>query len=281
MIEEHRVFHFREYEIIEKLTIRAPFRYIRPFQESACFLYMREGEAVLYASDKTLRFTNHEGVLLRCGTYFGDLIGKVNAESCVVYAIHLFPELLREIYANEIPPFIREKSAAALSVIRVPSSEIVDRFIESLDFYFENPAIVSDYLLQLKMKELLLLLLQTENAANVKDLVSGLYSVRTVTIREIVETHIFSNLTVEELAELCYMSLSSFKREFQAIYKEPPATYLRGKRMEKARELLLISGHNVSEVAFQVGYPDIAQFSRTYRNHFGYTPSQTSEHRSE
>lgn len=276
MIEAHRVFHFREYEIIEKLTIKAPYRYIRPFQESACFIYLREGEALLYAADKTLRFTNHEGVLLRCGAYFGDLIGNVQADRCVVYVIHLFPELLREIYASEIPSFVKQQKNKAISATQVPSSEIVDRFIESLDFYFENPALVSEELLQLKLKELLLLLLQTENAATVMELVEGLYSVRTVTIREIVETHLFSNLTVEELADLCYMSLSSFKREFQTIYNESPAAYLRAKRMEKARELLLFSGQNVSEIAFRVGYQDITHFSRTYRNHFGFAPSETT-----
>jgi len=45
------------------------------------------------------------------------------------------------------------------------------RFIDSLEFYFENPAIVNEDLLELKIKELMLLLVQSKNAASVLELI--------------------------------------------------------------------------------------------------------------
>ncbi len=43
--------------------------------------------------------------------------------------------------------------------------------------------------------------------------------------------------------------------------------------MTRARELLISSQLNVSEVAFEVGYSDPLYFSRIFRKHFNVTPS--------
>lgn len=275
MIVQHRVFRYRDFEIIEKLVIRAPFRYIRPFRESACFLHLRQGNAFMYASDGKLSFTNRESVLLRCGTYFGDLLQQVETDDCEVYAIHLYPELLREVYGDILPEFAKNNSTAKDHSGKIAAASVIDQYIKSLDFYFENPGIVTDELLQLKLKELILLLLQTENAGTINDLLAGLFSLKTVTIREIIETHLYSNLNIDELAALCNMSRSSFKREFQSLYADSPATWLRKKRLEKAHELLLLRDASVSDVAFRVGFSDLAHFSKTYRRQFGQNPSDT------
>lgn len=272
MIEAHSVFRFREKEVIERLVIRAPFRYIRPFQESACFLYLREGEAVVYAADKSVPMGQRESILLRCGTYFGDLLHRTKAASCVVYAIHLYPELLREIYSDEVPSFILH-SGSAVTATHLPVTGIIDKFIESLDFYFGNPSVVNDDLLKLKLKELILLLLQTANASTVRELIAGLFTTRSTELRELVATHLYSGLNVEELAQLSNRSLSSFKREFREVYGEAPSVYLRNARLERAMELLRVSDDTIGEVAFRVGYADLAHFSRAFRQHFGFPPS--------
>ena len=55
---------------------------------------------------------------------------------------------------------------------------VITHFIQSLDFYFENPNLVTDDLLKLKIKELILLLLQTDNAENIITLFSHLFNPR-------------------------------------------------------------------------------------------------------
>lgn len=275
VVLQHRVFHYREHEIIEKLIIRAPFRYIRPFRESACFLHLKEGNALLYDSDGKLTFQNRESVLLRCGTYFGDLLQQVETTDCAVYAVHLYPELLSEIYGDALPEFLKSGASTPAATGKIAASSVIDQYIESLEFYFQHPGIVTDELLQLKLKELIILLMQTEKADTISDLLTGLFSPKTTTIREIVETHLYSNLNIEELAALCHMSLSSFKRDFKNIYNQSPAAWLRNKRLEKARELLLLKDASVSDVAWRVGFRDLAHFSKSYRQQFGQNPSDT------
>lgn len=54
-------------------------------------------------------------------------------------------------------------------------------------------------------------------------------------IRNVVEQHYASPVSVSELAYLSGRSLSSFKRDFQNIYNVAPATWIREKRLEKAK----------------------------------------------
>ncbi|MDQ0641228.1 AraC-like DNA-binding protein [Pedobacter sp. W3I1] len=73
------------------------------------------------------------------------------------------------------------------------------------------------------------------------------------------------------------MSLSSFKREFARHYNDTPANYIKTKRLEKAAELLLISDERIKDIAFNCGYNDLANFTKSFRERYSCTPSDFRE----
>jgi transcriptional regulator GlxA family with amidase domain len=54
----------------------------------------------------------------------------------------------------------------------------------------------------------------------------------------VVESNVHSNLKLEEIAFLCNMSLSTFKRHFIVEYNEAPGKWLQDKRLQRAKEIL-------------------------------------------
>jgi transcriptional regulator GlxA family with amidase domain len=118
---------------------------------------------------------------------------------------------------------------------------LVRKYIESILFYFENPQLVTEDILILKLKEIILLLLQTGDSPRVIEILTNLFSEKIFSFKEVIEAHICSHLTIQELVTLTHHSLSSFKRKFKQIYSDTPANYLRARRLEKARQLLSIS----------------------------------------
>ena len=80
------------------------------------------------------------------------------------------------------------------------------------------------------------------------------------------------DISAEELAALCHMSLSTFARRFRALTGEPPAAYHRRLRLEKSRELLESGLCSVEQAAFALGFYDKAHFSRCFQAHFGIKP---------
>lgn len=272
MILTHQQFSFGDKCLIEKIIIQAPFRFVANFHDEACFIYFTEGKTIITSAGEQHEISQGESVLLKCGSYFADLLKYSNADRFEILVFHLYPTLLRKIYQNEIPGFLKPPPNK-LFINKVANTNVIQKFIESLYFYFDNPAFVSDELLELKLKELILLLIQTKNAESIAGLFAGLFTPRNLNLKEIVNNHLFSPLSIEELAILSNLSLSTFNRSFQKMYNDTPANYIKTKRLERARELLSASALTISEIAFQTCFKDVAHFSRSFRNAYNCSPS--------
>ncbi|NIC06703.1 helix-turn-helix transcriptional regulator [Billgrantia bachuensis] len=83
--------------------------------------------------------------------------------------------------------------------------------------------------------------------------------------------------SLASLAKLASMSTATLRRKFQAAYGCPVFDYLRERRLELAREMLL-QGHDVAHAAQCAGYLHANNFATAFRQRYGYPPS--SLHRS-
>ena len=70
------------------------------------------------------------------------------------------------------------------------------------------------------------------------------------------------------------MSRSQLHRKIKAITDLSPSVYVRSLRLQEAHRLLEQKAGNISEVAFQVGIPNLAYFSRCFSEQFGFPPSE-------
>ena len=272
MILDRKYFDINNKCAIEKLIIKPPIRLDSVFQDEACFTYLKEGELSLTSPTDSLSIQTEESVLLRCGNYFTNAIRKHPATTCEVYAVHLYPDILKELYKNEFPNFIKD-NAIKPYIRKIEKKSVITHFIQSLDFYFENPNLVTDDLLKLKIKELILLLLQTNNAENIITLFSHLFNPRQAGLFEVVEAHLYSSISIVELARLTGRSLSTFKRDFEAQFSDTPANFIKEKKLEKALELIQSTGLSVSEICYEVGFQDTSHFTKTFKQKYNQSPS--------
>ncbi|WP_219835770.1 AraC family transcriptional regulator [Paenibacillus sp. R14(2021)] len=82
-----------------------------------------------------------------------------------------------------------------------------------------------------------------------------------------------SPVTLQDLAYLSGRSLSTFKREFQALYNTSPLQWIRGKRLDMARDMLTHTSMSVTDVCFTTGFENVAHFSKVFKERFGVSPS--------
>lgn len=273
MIIDRKYFDLNSKRVIEKLCIKTPFRYGAVFQNEACFLFIKEGESRLNSSVGNLSVYTSESVLLRCGSYFADLIQKSENQNCEVLAVHLHKDILQELYKDEVPVFLKPDVKKNFAQ-KIERQDIVIHFVESLEFYFQNPELVSDELLRLKIKELILLLLQTNNAESITSLFSFLFTPREANFKEVIQAHLFSNITVSELAVLSGRSLSAFKRDFEHYFKATPASYIKNQKLMKANDLLQSTDFSVSEICYEAGFNDISHFTKLFKQKYNSTPTE-------
>lgn len=274
MILQKQSFHFQGKVLIEKVTLQPPYRHENVFQDEGCFIYMRGVKGKLMSAIDNFQFdaTPSEALLLKCGNYFVDIVATAQNQTVEVIAVHLYSDVLKKIFINE-PLALLQKQAVDAQAKRIADDVVIAKFIESLEFYFENPALINDHLLELKVKELVLLLIQTKNAHSVFELINSFYSTRTATLKEIVNLHLYSNLTVEELAKLANMSVATFKRAFKKEFNSSPIHYINTKKLKQAKELLSLPHLTISDIAYQVGFNDPLYFSRFFKQKKGVSPS--------
>ena len=83
-----------------------------------------------------------------------------------------------------------------------------------------------------------------------------------------------TNLSVEELAERCCISLSTFKRRFRTRYSQPPHKWLTEQRLKLTREVILTTNLPLSDIVEASGFVNSSHFISLFRRHFGITPAR-------
>jgi transcriptional regulator GlxA family with amidase domain len=96
-----------------------------------------------------------------------------------------------------------------------------------------------------------------------------------------VEKHISDEkFSIEQLGHEFGMSPSQINRKLKAIINQSAGAFIRTIRMERAMELLKNNQATIAEVAYETGFSEPAYFSRVFKNHFGYSPSDVKKEES-
>lgn len=93
-------------------------------------------------------------------------------------------------------------------------------------------------------------------------------------IRAFMEENIAAEeFEIQQLCRQMAMSRAQLYRKFKALTGKSVFEYLRTLRLHKAKELLLTSTLNVTQVCFDVGFNNLSHFSRIFTEEFGRKPS--------
>lgn len=261
-------------QFIQKLHLKSPFEYDFPIADYACFLFSLKGEMQFQIYDEKVIVPADYSLLLNCFNSGKRFTESKSSDENEIVVISFHPDILKKIYERDLPVLLQKpKNVSNQSSEKINNDFLIRKYIEGLLFYFENPSLINDEILILKLKEIILLLSQTRNASTIRTILSQLFSPATYTFRQVIEANIFSQISVEELAQKTNLSVSSFKREFAKQYDDSPANYIKTKRLEKAAELLLISDNRITDIAFDCGFNDLANFTKSFHEKYNVSPS--------
>jgi AraC-like DNA-binding protein len=94
-------------------------------------------------------------------------------------------------------------------------------------------------------------------------------------LKNVIEGSSSKNLTLEEIAFMCNMSLATFKRAFFRIYGTSPGKWIRGKKLAWAEEQIRKHNRPPKEIFNEAGYRDYSSFSYAFKQQFGTSPKQS------
>lgn len=94
------------------------------------------------------------------------------------------------------------------------------------------------------------------------------------TVLTFVEDNFRSPITIDEIAGVVFYSRSHFMEFFKTATGKSFIEYLNDYRLEKAAEILRLSGDNIIDIAAAVGFDNLSYFNRCFKKKFGAAPGE-------
>ncbi len=272
---EHKELKYRGKVVFESIKMMGKFRRVpKIFNENeACFLFLTKGAFVFRTPTNLLHFNEGDAMLSKCGNYFIEQVAindEFNESTIVATGAFFYPEMVKEFFTGDLSI---ESIKPNFDTTKLSVEPLLKAFVDSINYMLDNPAIADENLIETKLKELLLLLSKTEKASSIHQFIHSLFIPYEYEFRDIIQLNLFSNLSLEELARLCNMSLATFKRKFTETYKQSPAKYLLEQKLKNAQYLLEHSKIPVSDIAHQCGFDDLSGFNKAFKKEAGLSPS--------
>jgi len=243
--------------------------------DEACFVYVLEGENITYSESVALKINTNQAMLSKCGNYVAKMFSKKKEGVFSSITVHFHKEVLEKVYENQAPPFLKkDKPSIHPNAMTVAANKMIRKYFEGILYFFEQPKLINEELLILKLKEVILLLLQTNDNPQIKEMMSYLFSKRVFEFKEIIQAHLYTSITIKELAQLTNRSLSSFKKEFFKVYQDTPSHYIIERRLEKIADSLVLTDDSISSITYDCGFKSLSHLSRIFKKKYGMTPSQ-------
>lgn len=128
-------------------------------------------------------------------------------------------------------------------------------------------------MLEAKLRELVLYLTERDGPAAVY---SALAPVREPLYRliDVVESNRLVKLSLSDLAFLCHMSISTFKRAFRQHYQDTPIRWFQRQRLAHAALQLKSGRHRPIDVFEEAGYHTLSNFVHAFKKEYGTTPKR-------
>ena len=272
---KQELFKIGELDVMGRATFMPPFRINSSLQNEARFVHVIHGNSKFYSPVNKFDLFCGDNVLMKCDNFVNSWEPNPDGKETQVIAFQIYPEVLEEIYDGKIPGlFSGSDKLPEKPLEKIPPNALIDNLITNLIYYIDNPKLLTEELVKVKLQELIHVLVSTDETGRIKGILASLFNSPEYEFKEVIHSHLYEDVNLEELAYFTGLSLSSFKRKFKAIFNSSPAQYIKGKRLDQAKLLLDTTKLRISEIAYDCGFNDIGYFSKSFQTAFNVSPSE-------
>ncbi len=234
------------------------------------FSFLREGHKEVMSDSTSISISNSDFLLMKAGKCL--MTEKFATNDYYRSILLFFPDEAVLQFAQKYDIQLL-KNAERKSVQRIAYDPFIQSFVEGISEPNELSPDAQNRLLQVKFEELMIYLTDTLGTEFLSSLILDMDD-QSHRFLEVVESNKLNKLTLNELAFLSNMSLSTFKRAFEKHFEESPSKWFQERRLEYAAFLLKNKAMRASDIYEEIGYDSLSNFIQTFKNKFGNTPKQ-------
>lgn len=236
--------------------------------------FVSSGELTLQTKEKKVNIRNGEAVFIRRNHLVTKLKQPAkNGQPFKGLFLRINVPFLKSISKQIVLPIHPLSDSLSNSLhFYLPQHPFLTGLFQSLDAYFTTGQLPSPTIIETKLKEAVLVLLELK-----PQLAGVLFDFEEpwkIDLWEFMNRNYTCDLTLEQLAHYTGRSLSAFKRDFADTFEgETPARWIIRRRLEGAM-ILLKKGIPPSSVYLKVGFKNLSHFSTAFKRQFGILPTQ-------
>ncbi|MCI5083084.1 MAG: AraC family transcriptional regulator [Saprospiraceae bacterium] len=234
-------------------------------------IHIRQGQLHVRSEGKEVILGAGETLFARKGSHFHfrkSICPQAKRYESMIFFLqpHFIRQFISEYQSEHLLP-----GPANERLIKLPASELMEAYVQSVFPYIDLKVSFDAALLRLKTFELLYHL--SSEAPELPALLQQILRQHKPDLIATMETHFRRNLSLPEFARLSGRSLAAFKRDFKQTFHLSPGKWLKAKRLELAHTMLKDTGQKPVDIYLEVGFSSYAHFSKSFKAHFGYSPS--------
>lgn len=98
------------------------------------------------------------------------------------------------------------------------------------------------------------------------------YSAAIVACQHYIDNHLYGEITLERLADVCHLSASYLSTLFKKEVGTPISEYIQRQKIDEAKKLLAFTDYAISEIAAWLNFNDQSYFIKVFKKYEGITP---------
>lgn len=231
-------------------------------------IYITNGEFVIQSPN--ISIAKGEAAFIRKATHLSyQKFPSPDGKHCEGILFFLTTDLLKDFLKNN-RQFVRQKSDVS-SVLKIQADFSLQSYMNTVQSYLDNELAEESELVRLKMLEILYLLIHKNS--ELTDCLFEFSAPPMLDLARVMEANFTKPASLNDFAYLSGRSLSKFKRDFGQTFHISPSRWLKEKRLQYAHQLLTQTEMSIISVCYEVGFENVAHFSRAFKEFFGENPS--------
>ncbi|WHY77069.1 helix-turn-helix domain-containing protein [Neobacillus sp. WH10] len=102
----------------------------------------------------------------------------------------------------------------------------------------------------------------------------GKYSAAITACQHYIYNHLYGDITLDHLAEMCRLSPNYLSSLFKKEVGIPISEYIQRQRVDEAKKLLVITNYPISDISTWLNFNDQSYFIKIFKKYTGLTPRQ-------
>lgn len=241
--------------------------------------YVTRGTKYIYYGDARHAISKGEVFYMGVGNHYVEEIME-DGRSFEEIVVYYTPELLQRIllhlnmtYSINLTNTHQCDRCRRLNHVAMTAMSAMRSFFNHAACYLQDDNFMHDETAEnIKMTELVYLIISQTDGCLKSKVLSNVDSARD-NFEQIIYSHIFSDVSIEKLAEKSNRSLTSFKKEFKRHFFMPPHRWFIKQRLMQSRLLLISTSKSISEIGIECTFPNTSHFIKLFKKQYGTTPA--------